>query len=161
MSKALPNLPMAETVLIRLIRVSVSTLGDFFEPVFREIGMAESSFHVLCLLQASDRGHASPSELSDLVGTSRANMTRILDDLISSGLASRELEERDGRRRIIRITSAGRKAARQAVPRLVVPLKSAFAGLTPKEFAQFDALLRKVISSFDKGGASSVAEETA
>src|SRR3977135_2395323 len=136
MAKALPDLPMAETVMVRLIRISVVGLGQFFEPVFREIGLSENSFHVLCLLMASDRNRASPSTLSEMVGTSRANMTRILDELESDGLVSRASgpgvlhegegdgwgararEARAGRRYVIEITAAGRRAAQGAVPKL-------------------------------------------
>jgi MarR family transcriptional regulator, negative regulator of the multidrug operon emrRAB len=150
MADALPELPMAETVMVRLIRISVVGLGQYFEPVFRELDLTESSFHVLCLLVASDNGMASPSELSELVGTSRANMTRILDSLVDDGLATRAVEPRDARRFAIRITPAGRKRTTQAVPRLVEPLKGAFSGLNPEEFSTLDRLLRKAISSFDK-----------
>src|SRR3981081_2621462 len=115
MAKALPDLPMAETVMVRLIRISVVGLGQFFEPVFREIGLSENSFHVLCLLMASDRNRASPSSLSEMVGTSRANMTRILGELESDGLVSRASQERDGRRYVIEITAAGRRAGAAAV----------------------------------------------
>jgi MarR family transcriptional repressor of emrRAB len=150
MTEALPELPMAETVMVRLIRISVVGLGQFFEPVFREIGLSENSFHVLCLLMASDRNRASPSTLSDMVGTSRANMTRILDELESDGLVSRASEERDGRRYVIEITVAGRRAAGDAVPQLTQPLRRAFSGLSTEEFAQLDGLLRKAIKSFDQ-----------
>lgn len=151
MAEALPALPMPETVMVRLIRIGTFGLGDFFEPVFRALGLTENSFHVLCLLLASEHGRASPSELSELVGTSRANMTRILDALVTDGLASREVEARDARRHVIQITRAGRKAANEAVPRLVEPLKRAFSGLSQQELALLDLLLRKVITSFDKG----------
>lgn len=150
MADALPELPMDETVMVRLIRISVVGLGQYFEPVFRELGLAESSFHVLCLLVARDNGMASPSELSELVGTSRANMTRILDSLVDDGLAIRAVEPQDARRFAIRITPAGRKRTKQAVPRLVDPLKGAFSGLSPDEFSTLDRLLRKAIASFDK-----------
>lgn len=136
--------------MVRLIRISVVGLGQYFEPVFRELGLTESSFHVLCLLVASDNGMASPSELSELVGTSRANMTRILDSLVDDGLATRAVEPRDARRFTIRITPAGRKRTTQAVPRLVDPLKGAFSGLSLDEFSTLDRLLRKAIASFDK-----------
>lgn len=56
MALALPDLPMPQTVMVRLIRISVVGLGHFFEPVFRELGLTQSSFHVLCLLVASDNG---------------------------------------------------------------------------------------------------------
>jgi len=151
MAEALPELPMPETVMVRLLRIGTYGLSDFFEPLFRTLGLTENSFHVLCLLAANEQGRASPSELSELVGTSRANMTRILDALVTDGLASRTIETRDARRHTIEITKAGRKAADAAVPKLVEPLKRAFSGLSSKELAQLDQLLRKAIISFDKG----------
>jgi MarR family transcriptional repressor of emrRAB len=151
MAKALPDLPMAETVMVRLIRISVVGLGQFFEPVFRKIGLSENSFHVLCLLMSSDRNRASPSTLSEMVGTSRANMTRILGELEGGGFVSRANEQRDGRRYVIEITAAGRRAVRDAVPKLSQPLRRAFSDLSPEEFAQLDGLLRKAVKSFDLG----------
>lgn len=149
MAQALPELPMAPTVLVRLIRVSVVGLGQYFEPVFRGLGLTEHSFHVLCLLLASEGGTASPSALSELVGTSRANMTRILDELVAASLVRRSSGARDARRIAVRITAAGRRAATQAVPRLAGPLEQAFSGLSPAECASLECLLRKVIESFD------------
>lgn len=149
MAAALPDLPMPETVMVRLLRISVVGLGHFFEPVFRDIGLTEHSFHVLCLLMASENGAVSPSELSELVGTSRANMTRIVDTLVADELATRSGEARDARRLVVRITPAGKRAAKQAVPRLIRPLGDAFSGLDAEEFLQLQALLRKAIKSFD------------
>ena len=150
MAAVLPDLPMAETVIVRLVRIAAAGMGQYFEPVFRAMDLTENSFHVLCLLLASDAGCASPSELSELVGTSRANMTKILDDLITQGMVTREIERRDARRSLIQITAHGRNVATAAVPTLMAPLREAFDGLTPAEFLQFDLLLRKVIKSFDK-----------
>ena len=150
LADALPDLPVPETVMVRLIRISLAGLGNFFEPVFRILGLTESSFHVLCLLMASEQGSASPSELSDLVGTSRANMTRILDSLVNDKLVARSIEARDARRHLIRITPAGRKTAIKAVPKMIEPLKRAFSDLSPDELARLEELLRKVIVSFDK-----------
>jgi MarR family transcriptional repressor of emrRAB len=141
---------MDETVMVRLLRICVVGLGQFFEPVFREIGLSENSFHVLCLLVAAEGGRAAPSELSDLVGTSRANMTRILADLAEGGLITRSGEERDARRAVVSITRRGRQIADDAVPKLREPLLLAFADLTADERAALEALLRKLVRSFDK-----------
>lgn len=151
MATALPNLPMTETVLIRLLRISVYGLVPYFEPVFRRIGLKETAFHVLCLLLTSEGGTASPSELSEMVGTSRANMTHILDSLESDGFVSRTVASTDGRRHSIKITRAGAKAANDAVPKLAEPLQNAFSDLSPEEVAVLDKLLRKTIVSLDKG----------
>lgn len=150
MAAALPALPMMETVMVRLMRISVVGLGQCFEPVFRTIGLTETSFHVLCLLVASAKGQASPSELSDLVGTSRANMTRILDGLVDDNLVLRAGEVRDARRSVIQITARGRDVASEAVPALAEPLRAAFADLEAEEMDQLEGLLRKLIRSFDK-----------
>lgn len=149
MARALPDLPMRETVMVRVLRLCLSSVGDFFSAEFRKIGISEHAFHVLCLLVATDDGRASPSELSDLVGTSRANMTRILASIVDEGFATRRTEDLDGRRQTIEITEAGRKAALATVPQLVRPLNLAFSGLDASELATLDKLLRKCVKSFD------------
>jgi len=151
MGRALPDLPMVETVMVRLVRSAAAEMTDFFEPVFREIGLSENAFHVLCLLLAAEDGQLSPSDLSDLVGTSRANMTKIIESLTASDYASRREVKHDGRRQVIAITEAGKAAALAALPTLSRPLKMAFSGLTTEEMAQLDSLLRKVVVSFDNG----------
>ncbi len=151
MARALPEMPMDGTVLVRLIRISAFGMGNFFEPVFRELDLSEHSFHVLCLLVASENGTASPSELSEMVGTSRANMTHILEDLVEEGFVSRAIASRDARRHVIAITAAGRRKVRETVPQIVEPIHRAFSGLSKAEMALLDELLRKLIVSFDQG----------
>lgn len=150
MRSALPDLPMEPTVMIRLMRISVVSLGQFFNPVFLRLGIAENAFHVLCLLMADQGGSASPSDLSELVGTSRANMTRILDNLGRDGLVSRSTLEMDGRRAIITITPKGREIATATASSLREPLNEAFSGLSDEEFTQLALLLRKATKSFDR-----------
>src|SRR6516165_2451470 len=115
------------------------------------IGLSENAFHVLCLLLAAEDRQLSPSDLSDLVGTSRANMTKIIESLAVSGYASRREVKHDGRRQVIAITKSGKAAALAALPTLSRPLKMACSSLTAEEMAQLDALLRKVVVSFDNG----------
>lgn len=141
---------MDHTVMVRLLRLSVLGMGDFFEPVFRAVNLSDNSFHVLCLLVAAEQGSESPSELSEMVGTSRANMTRLLDELVEDGFVTRATAPRDGRRQIITITTAGRRKVRETVPRIAGPLQVGFSELSEKEMAQFNLLLRKLIVSFDK-----------
>jgi MarR family transcriptional repressor of emrRAB len=151
MGRALPDLPMVETVMVRVVRSVAAEMTDFFEPVFREIGLSENAFHVLCLLLAAEDRQLSPSDLSDLVGTSRANITKIIESLAVSGYASRHEVKHDGRRQVIAITESGKAAALAVLPKLSRPLKMAFSSLTAEEMAQLDALLRKVVVSFDNG----------
>lgn len=144
-------MPMDGTVMVRYLRIGGAGLAEFFEPVFRALGLSEHAFHVLCLLVASENGSASPSELSDMVGTSRSNMTRILDELGRDGWVERTVAPRDGRRHVIAITAAGREKVTATVPRIADPIERAFSDLSEEEFALLGKLLRKLIVSLDKG----------
>jgi MarR family transcriptional repressor of emrRAB len=150
MERALPELLMPGTVMVRLLRATEFGLGNYLEPVFRAIGLTENTFHVLCLLLASEHGRASPGELSEMVGTSRANMTRLLEELIEDGYVARSIDPRDARRHVISITSAGRAKALKTAPQLGEPIERAFSDLDAKEFAVLEKVLRKLIVSLDK-----------
>lgn len=150
MQAALPDLPMQQTVMVRILRIVLSSMTEFFDPVLRNVGLSENSFHVLCLLVASQNEPVSPSDLSQLIGTSRANVTRILETLEAQGYTSREVEQRDARRHVIHVTEAGRRATQAAVPQMITPLLRAFSDLSPDEFSTLDHLLRKVVLSLDK-----------
>lgn len=150
MEKALPNLPMSGTVLIRLLRIADSAVFDYFEPVLRKQDLSEHSFHVLCLLIASKDGTATPSQLSDMIGTSRANMTRILKELQSAAWVDRIVVPRDRRRFIIHITQSGREKVNETVPEMAGPIENAFSGLSHEEIDLLSALLKKVTRSLSQ-----------
>lgn len=150
MARALPELPMDGTVLIRLLRIVNFGMSSFFEPVFRHMELGEIEFHVLCLLVSSENGSGSPSELTELVGTTRTNMTRIVDVLTDRGLVQRTASATDGRRMNIRINAAGRRKVKEMVPRVAQAVTVGFSCLSAEEAALLDGLLRKLIVNFDK-----------
>lgn len=150
LAKALTALPKQQTILVRLVRIAAYGLGDFFTSVFNELGLAEHSYHALCVLVSSDKGRASPSELSELVGTSRPNMSRVLVDLEKEGYVRREAGVLDGRRSVIVLTKRGREVVSRLTPSIADPVANAFAELDDDEQAVLDKLLRKAIVSFDE-----------
>jgi MarR family transcriptional repressor of emrRAB len=141
---------MGSTVLVRLLRISNFGMTSFFEPVFRSMDLGEVEFHVLCLLVASENGSASPSELTELVGTTRANMTRIVDVLVDRAFVARTTSTRDGRRQVIAINASGRWKVREFVPKVANALTIGFSRLSEKETAVLHELQRKLIVAFDK-----------
>lgn len=150
LTKALPQLPMVETVMIRLIRVGAFGLDDYFLKIFRNLGFTEKTYHVLCVLVASNKREAYPSDLSELIGTSRANITKMLASLEAEGYVERESGKTDARRSLIKITDAGLEAVNKITPLIAGPVADAFAGLTKDELCTLDGLLRKLIVSFDE-----------
>lgn len=151
LGRSIPELPEEETVLVRLLRIAAAQMADFFEPGLRDCGLAENQFNVLCFLLASKDGRLPPSELSELVGTSRPNMTRILRDLVTAGLVEMLEAERDGRRSLAAITAKGRQRTRLAIPLMSEPVAMAFRGLTAADRKTLNRLLRNLIVSIDEG----------
>lgn len=151
MASALPEMPMEETMMARLLHISLFGMGNFFENMFRELGFTENSFHVMCLLISAKGGSGSPSDLSEMVGTSRANMTRILAELEQLGYIKRAPSARDGRRQVVTITALGRRRTQETVPQIAAPLREAFAGLSESEMTMLSRLLRRLVVSFDQG----------
>jgi MarR family transcriptional repressor of emrRAB len=150
MAQALPDLPMDKTIMVRLLRIGFFGMASYFEQVFRDADISENGFHVLCLLAATESGSESPTELAEMVGTSRSNTTRLLNELAASGYVERTAGCRDARRQLVTILPTGREKVDETVLRVSEPLENAFSDLSKNELAQLDLLLRKMIVSFDK-----------
>lgn len=152
MAAALPGLPMAETVVVRLTQILQSSMRARFEPMFHKVGFTEGAFHVLCLLLSAEDGRAAPGELSELMGTSKSNLTRILERMKRDGLIRRHIESADARRHAIEATDKGRRMAVSAVPGFEASLRAAFSGLNADELATLTTLMSKAILSLDTAG---------
>ena len=136
---------------LRLVRAASQGISDFMDPLLRPLGFAESALHTLILLFASTEGRASPGELCDTVGQTRANMTRILQTLAKQKFISRTTDRSDGRRQLISITAEGRRLIHELVPRFFGPLKQALEGMSSEEMHLLSTLTRKLIESLDQG----------
>lgn len=156
MTATLPGLPQQGTLMVRLIRLASAAVTEFFEPQFRVAGIAENPFHILCLLSASEHGTASPGELAEMVGTSRANITRLLDQMEQKDWIRRETSLLDARRQIVTVTPSGRSTVDATIPRISNEIEIGFNGLTPAEMDQLEGLLKKLVVSMDPAVSTTV-----
>jgi DNA-binding MarR family transcriptional regulator len=92
---------------------------------------------------------ATPAQLADASRVTRAGMTSRLDRLEASGLVTREVDPLDRRRVLVRPTAAGREAWDSYVHQGMAREQQLLRALGPRELAQLNTLLRKVIRSFD------------
>jgi DNA-binding MarR family transcriptional regulator len=92
---------------------------------------------------------ATPAQLADASRVTRAGMTSRLDRLEAAGLVTREVDPLDRRRVLVRPTPAGRKAWDSYVHQGMTREQHLLHALSPRELVQLNALLRKVIGSFD------------
>lgn len=92
---------------------------------------------------------ATPAQLAEASGVTRAAMTSRLDRLVSSGLVTREVDPLDRRRLVVRPTPAGSTAWDKYVHEGMVREQHVLHALSARELEQLNGLLRKVIRSFD------------
>ena len=93
---------------------------------------------------------ATPAQLAEANRVTRAAMTSRLDRLVASGLVTRDVDPLDRRRVVVRPTAAGRHAWDRYVHQGMAREQHLLRGLTHGEVEELNALLRKVILSFDE-----------
>jgi DNA-binding MarR family transcriptional regulator len=92
---------------------------------------------------------ATPAMLADFCHVTRAAMTSRLDRLVASGHVTREVDPLDRRRILVRPTTLGRTTWAEHLHAGIGRERALLSALAPRELDQLNALLRKVLLSFD------------
>ncbi|ASW57608.1 MarR family winged helix-turn-helix transcriptional regulator [Plantactinospora sp. KBS50] len=93
---------------------------------------------------------ATPAQLAEIAAVTRAAMTSRLDRLAEAGLITRETSATDRRRVLVRPTAAGRQAWERHIFASLRREQQLLRALSTEELVQLNALLRRVIRSFDE-----------
>lgn len=88
---------------------------------------------------------ATPAQLAEAAGVTRAAMTSRLDRLDEAGLITRQMDATDRRRVIVRPTARGREMWNKYIFKGMAVDQRALAALDSDELAQLNGLLRKVL----------------
>jgi MarR family transcriptional repressor of emrRAB len=140
----------ADVVLMRLYVHIEKGLSEISNEIFKSFGLNPVSFTALMMLYGTRPEPLNPSLVCEITGESRANMTRISDDLVALGLIQRETSEQDRRRFALTITPAGTRLVRKVLPLLKKRVTPAFAGFDQKEKTRLHALLRKQLLAVEQ-----------
>jgi DNA-binding MarR family transcriptional regulator len=92
---------------------------------------------------------ATPAQLADATGVTRAAMTSRLDRLVDAGLVTREVDPLDRRRVMVRPTPDGSAAWDSYVHAGMAREQHLLRALTARELQQLNGLLRKVLLSLE------------
>lgn len=93
---------------------------------------------------------ATPAQLADALGLTRAAVTSRLDRLADGELITREVDPLDRRRILVRPTPAGRSAWETSVHEGMVREQRLLGALSRRELEQLNGLLRKVLLSLEE-----------
>jgi MarR family transcriptional repressor of emrRAB len=102
-------------ILMRSCNVMMTErLGRLLEPH----GLTSLGYITMMALYSRPENLANPSELSDVTGETRGNMTRICDDLVDKGWMRRVPNPEDRRRVDLSLTESGMALLNSVAPQL-------------------------------------------
>jgi DNA-binding MarR family transcriptional regulator len=119
--------------------------------VFAEHGLSQGGFMVLMFLadvsQCRVGKQATPAELADLAGVTRATMTGLVDTLERDGYVKRVPDPADRRKALVHLTPNGREILGAILPGHFQRIAELMKPLTESERGTLVRLLDKVFSS--------------
>jgi DNA-binding MarR family transcriptional regulator len=121
-----------------------SDLLDGLEAYLASKGMSQGKFTILMLLNRDPDAGASPSDLADRSGVTRATITGLLDGLSREKLVSREDDRGDRRKAVVRLTARGRKLLDTILPEYYRHVAELMGGLGDDEKVLLVDLLGRV-----------------
>ena len=111
-------------------------------------GLPLTWYDVLLELNTAPDRRLTMGQLGSVVAVSRSRVSRVVDELVRSGLVAREPNPDDGRSAFAALTPAGRAALRKAAPTYVAAVQREFSDhLTGHEVEVLARALRKVLAA--------------
>jgi len=144
LSKRMPDVPLNEILLSRLLLHLGRDVAATFEQKIRPYGLAEAEFRVLSTLFSQPEGVAHPGDLCSRAAQSPANMSRICDALVGRDLITRVLSAQDRRRMVLRITEQGEELVRQLLPKMFESLRGMLAEFSETEQRHLISQLKRL-----------------
>jgi DNA-binding MarR family transcriptional regulator len=151
LEQRIPEVPIQLMILLRTMRAANHSLTTYLDLLLRPLGFTEGELHTLFILFSTDGGAAAPGMLCELLGQTKANMTRILSGLTGKHYVTRHDDLEDGRRQLIRITGQGKRFVQSLIPKVANPIVKTFEEMTGEEIGSLNGLLRRFVSSLDFG----------
>lgn len=146
----LEGYPSKEIRPLLLLRLADRLLDDCFTRMLSAYAISSSEYHMLAVLEVCDESTSSPGILSELVGQTKANTTRILELLLRKKLVTKKQNSRDGRRHDITITKSGRDCVMLCTNNAVGPeTKAMMETFSADQLQKLEDLLNQLIVTLD------------
>ncbi len=113
---------------------------------FVEVGLAMTPVQFAALATVAQRPRIDQAALSALIGYDRATIGGVIDRLESKGWLARSASRADRRVKLVRITAAGRKALRRALPAVRTVQARLLESLAAAERKRFERLCLKILA---------------
>ena len=150
-SRRLPGMPRDRVVLNRLFFFVFKELDERYNERLAEYGLNTTTFLALAMLYGNEGGRLNPRDLSDTLVSSRTNVTRLADEMVGAGWVDRQASTEDRRRVELTLTAAGHTLVENVLPVIWALVDEQWSDFSAAEVAEFDRLLRKLLTSLGRG----------
>ena len=132
-----------------LLRVHAALVPQLDRELQAACGLPLTWYDVLLELNSAPGRRLSMGELGAVAVVSRSRVSRVVDQLVAAGLATREANPEDRRSAYAGITEAGRDRLRDAAPVYLGGIERHFAAqLSAAEARGVATALEKVLAAF-------------
>jgi DNA-binding MarR family transcriptional regulator len=146
-----PELDTAPVAIVARIGRIAAHFDQATDALMGERGLARSSWDVLASLRRAGPPHElSPTELYQALMRSSGAMTNRLHRLEREGLIERRPDPGDGRGRLVRLTSHGRKLVDEIAPIHLENERRLLASLSDEDRSALERLLRRLARGFEE-----------
>lgn len=122
---------------------------ELLNEVVSEFGLNGPGYICMVMINSLPDRVANPSELCDWTGETRANMTRITDELVEKGWLRRVPNLEDRRRVDLSLTEQGLALIEQVMPRARQNNRDVFSVFSEEELALLEKLLLRLSQRLD------------
>lgn len=145
-----PAFPRDAAVLIRLIKHIYRRVQDDANALLRPYGINHPEYNLLMMLYGTDGYSLHPTELADAAGEKSANITRLTNALADKGLIARNASDEDRRKITLTLTDDGVALIESFLPEICAMLEWQVGGLLPRDTAQLERLLKKLLDQLER-----------
>jgi DNA-binding MarR family transcriptional regulator len=150
----LPDLDLDVEGIIERVQGIEKRVGAVMEETLAEHGLSYGEWKLLCRLRRAADQTCTPGELSAKLELSSGAMTNRLDRMERAGLVRRRPDPNDRRGVRVEMTDGGERAWLESTNTQAIKEALLASALTKREQHQLNGLLRKLMLSFEDGGAS-------
>jgi DNA-binding MarR family transcriptional regulator len=146
----LPDLDLDVEGIVERIQGLEKRLKQAMEETLEDHGLNYGEWRLLCSLHSAPARVSTPGELSAKLELSSGAMTNRIDRLEEDGLVQRHRDPDDRRGVRVELTDAGAAAWVESTNTQAIKEKMIAGALSKTEQHQLNALLRKLMLSFDE-----------
>jgi MarR family transcriptional repressor of emrRAB len=140
----LAGMPREQVVLTRLLFYVFKGVDDRLNQFLVDYNLTSTTFYALVMIYASENNKINPCDLSEVVFSSRTNVTRFADELVERGWVERQPSTEDRRRVELSLTPEGQALVEKVLPVNWELVKRLWKDFSPEELDTFMRLLHKL-----------------